>query len=234
MLGEGSEVLPTPLNLGRLMTLPMPRPRWAIPNLCLRGEVTFLYGCPGTGKSTLYQEALVAHETGRAFLDFLPFEEEQKFVVFDWESSVEQVARAFKRLGLPPKDPATFTYYPPLLGLCLDQESGREVVRCLLEVHNATCVIFDNRDAAFPNTIETEGGPVAEAMQATKELASELETAILLVSHEPKSQYESGTAKLRGHTAWAAHADQLFRLKPRQGCSFCREEVVLAQRRPRG
>jgi hypothetical protein len=38
--------------------------QWAIPNLAIRGQVTFFYGLQKAGKTTLYQDALMAAVTG--------------------------------------------------------------------------------------------------------------------------------------------------------------------------
>jgi hypothetical protein len=95
----------------------------------------------------------------------------------------------------------------------LDTDEGREIIRRIAQRYEATCLIFDNRDSAFPLTPELDGSLVRAAMLATKALAQELDVAMLLVSHEPKAEYAESSSKLRGHTAWAAHSDQLFQLR---------------------
>jgi hypothetical protein len=89
------------LHLPEILVAESGLPRWAIPNLAPTGDISTLYAVPGAGKTTLYQEALVANELGRHFLGLLPFESPQRFVVFDWENSPPQVSRQLRRLGLP-------------------------------------------------------------------------------------------------------------------------------------
>jgi hypothetical protein len=202
-----------------LLSVKVTKPRWAIPNLAPVANLTTLYATPGAGKTTLYQEAIVANAIGRAFLGLLPFTDPQRFIVFDWENSPEQVGRALGRLGLAAEAPNadSFLYVFGALDINLDTDDGRAAVRAATCEQGATCLVFDNRDRAFPNTPELEGDKVAHAMLATKALAEELRVAILLVSHEPKAEYANSSAKLRGHTAWAASCDQLFRLVHKGG-----------------
>jgi hypothetical protein len=187
-------------------------PRWALPNLALRGEVSMLFAAAGTGKTTLYHEAIVANAEERAFLGLLPFEERQAILVFDWENSPAQVARSVQRLSLGKSVGDAATFYIDLLGHNLDTEAGRQQVRAAAVAYEASVLVFDNRDRAFPNTPELDGGQVSESMSRVKGLAQELDVAILLVSHEPKTQYSGAIDKLRGHSAWAAFSDQMFNL----------------------
>lgn len=206
-----------PADFAQLLLRPVVRPRFAIPNLAIRGQITTFYAGVGTGKSTLYQEAVVAHETGRAFLGMFEFDEAQRFVVFDWENGDGGehgggAPLALKRLGLS-DPPTSFAYYFDLDQGAgnLDTDKGRENLAEILTRHEATCAIFDARDAAFPHTSEIEGERIAPAMRACLGLARELDCALVFVSHEPKAEYQDSASKLRGHTAWAQYSEQMFR-----------------------
>lgn len=188
-------------------------PRFAIPEMAQRGELTTLFAAIGAGKTSAYQDAVVANAAGREWFSLLAFDEPQVFVVFDWENSQGQVSKSLRRLGLTPENAPGFHYYFSPERANLDTEAGRAEVERIARKHGATCLIFDSRDAAFPNTPEIEGEKVAPAMRAAKDLALRLDLAVLLVSHEPKADYSNATDKLRGHTAWGQLSDQLFRLR---------------------
>jgi hypothetical protein len=199
-------------TLSQLTLLEATAPRWAVPSLAPRGEVSTLFAAAGTGKTTLYHEAIVANAEERPFLGLLPFEERQTVIVFDWENSPDQVARSIQRLSARTREAETTTFYIGPSGHTLDTERGRQQVAAAALKHGASLLIFDNRDRALPFTPELDGAQVSRSMSAAKELALELDAAILLVSHEPKTQYAGVVDKLRGHSAWAAFSDQMFNL----------------------
>ena len=203
-------------GLSELLELGASPPRWAIPNLAIRGEVSTIFSAAGTGKTTLYQEAVAANAEERPFLHLLGFDGHQSILIFDWENSEEQVARSFGRLVLGPhKGGVSIVFDPPHVNL--DTEEGRASVMTISRQKQATVLIFDNRDRAFPNTPELDGERVSAAMSATKRLATKLDVAVLLVSHEPKTPYAGAIDKLRGHSAWAGFSDQMFHLDGSSG-----------------
>jgi hypothetical protein len=209
--GQGRK--PTPLS--ELINAVVTPPRWAIPNLAARGRLTTLYASVGTGKSTLYWEAIAANSQGRDFLHLYPFEEAQVFIVYDWENHAEDVGNMWQRLGVNASRGDTVHYFKSPEGISLDTSEGRAEVEADVLQFKATCVVFDNRDAAFPQTGENEGSQVVPAMKAAQSLAEKLDTAFLLVSHEPKAQYANHKDNLRGHTGWGQHSDHLYRLYQR-------------------
>ena len=206
--------VPEPADLVDLLSRPLIAPRFAIPEVAPRGHVTIIYSGVGSGKTTLYQDAIVANEVGRAFLGLRPFTDEQMFVVFDWENG-EGLAgtgapQTLRRLGMPDK-PERVNYYFDARELYLDTPKGVAMVRRILDRDGATCAIFDSRDWAFPNTPENEGRLILQAMQAAQDLARELDVALVLISHEPKAEYQDSVSKLRGHSAWGQLPEQMFR-----------------------
>jgi hypothetical protein len=210
---------------------------WAIPNLMIRGEFSWLYGVPGMGKSTLYRHALVANAMGKWFLGLFQFKGKQRFLVFDWENSQAQVQRALIRLGLSRTNMSNFQWYNRPRLAALDTERGRAHIADLIQSFKATGVIFDNRDYAFRNTDENTGSEVSEAIAAAKQLAEQFNIAVLVVSHEPKVEYANPTNRLRGHSAWGADADEMFQIGSRNRIRYLshtkyrgvdqREELIL-------
>lgn len=194
-----------------LLATPPAAPRFAIPQLAPRGQITTLFASIGAGKTTLYQSALVANSIQEEWLGHV-FEEPQMFVVFDWENIREQVATALGRLGLS-ADSQGFTYYQEPEDVNLDTDKGRGRVHEILLEHGATCAIFDSRDDAFAHTPENEGDKIRSAMMATKELAGTLDVALVLVAHEPKADHAGSWDKLAGHTMWGRKSDQMFRYR---------------------
>ena len=206
---EDSE-LPSPTDLSG-----PPRPvRHAIPNLALRGQLTTLYACLGSGKTTIYQHAAVANEIGEKFLGLYDFEEPQIFTVFDWENGDELYKRVMRRLGVDPGSMKRTNVYCDLdpERFNLDTPEGRTRIRKVIERDGATCVIFDGRDTAFPHTGENEGDKIGPVMRAVLQLARELDVAVVFISQEPKAEYGDSVAKLRGHSAWGQYSEQMFRL----------------------
>jgi hypothetical protein len=185
---------------------------WAIPNLAPRGHLSLLYGAAGSGKSTLYQEAVASNALGRAFMEQLPFEEPQRFLVFDWENGPEMFFRTMQRLGLGARVQAedNFVYYfePPEVGL--GTLAGRRKVWFQAQRHEATCVVFDALLDAFRGVPPTDEDAIGEAMQETKAIAIDLKVAVLIVAHSPKAAYEDGLHMLKGNAAWGQKADQTF------------------------
>jgi AAA domain len=207
------------------------RPRWAIPNLAPRGQLTLLYGAAGSGKSTLYQEALAANSLGRPFVEFLPFEEGQRFLVYDWENGKDMFFRTLQRLGITSaahgKD--NFAYHFETPGVGLATATGREAVRRAAELYNATCIVFDALLDAFRGVPPTDEDAIAEAMQGTKAIAVQLDVAVLVVAHSPKAAYEDGLNMLKGNAAWGQKADQMFRLHQERKSEFRRLEHTKAR-----
>jgi hypothetical protein len=186
----------------------------AIPNFAYRKQIMTFYACLGSGKTTLYLHAVAANETGNPFLGLFEFEEPQTICVFDWENGEGLSKRVLRRLGVDPAALKRTRFYHDLDHgrFNLDTDEGRRRIRRILERDGATCVIFDGRDAAFPNTGENEGDKIRPAMEATLTLAREMDIAVILVSQEPKAEYGDSVAKLRGHSAWGQHSEQMFRL----------------------
>jgi hypothetical protein len=203
---------PRPLTPAELLATEPRPPRFAIPQIAPRGEVTTLFASVGAGKTTLYQSALVANTRREPWLGDLGFEGPQRFVVFDWENNREQIANALGRLGLSNGEGGDFIYFlEPDVNL--DTEPGREQVREILTEHKATCAIFDSRDDAFPNTNENDGRDILAAMRPIKDLAGSLDVAMVLVAHEPKADYGGSWDRLAGHTMWGRKSDQMFRYR---------------------
>ena len=162
----GTRRVPEPLDWEALLSASMPEPRWAIPHLAVRGDVTMLVADPGTGKSTLLAEALVANEQQRAFLHLLPFPEGQRIALFDWENSLEQTVRTMRRLGLA-RPPGSFrVHHMGRSGVRLSDHIGREAVLDAGRDFGATCLVFDNRDHAFAGVDELVEGGITPAVAA--------------------------------------------------------------------
>jgi KaiC/GvpD/RAD55 family RecA-like ATPase len=207
---ELAEVGCAPVPPSDLFAVESVAPRFAIPQVAVRKHINVLYGDVGTGKSTLIQAAIAANGTGEPFVGF-EFEGPQTFVVFDWENGREDFTKTLRRLGL--EVPSGFFYYDSPDYVNLDTPEGRERVREIVTKLGATCVIFDSMADAFPGTPENDGEKIRLEMAATKELAVDLEVAIVLVSHEPKADHASATHKLAGHGMWARKADQMWRIR---------------------
>lgn len=198
-------------------------PRWSIPNFAQRGRLTTFFANVNSGKTTVYQHAIAAHTQGEDFLGMYPFTEPQVFLVCDWENSKEDVGQSLRRLGAD-VTATSLRYFSHPDGWHLDTESGRDKLRQYVQAEGITCAIFDNRDAAFPNTPENDGDKVCPAVQAVRRLAEELDIAIVLISHEPKGgNYGFGLENLRGHSGWGMFSDQMFRLCRKRKSSDPRE-----------
>jgi hypothetical protein len=192
---------------------------WAIPNLAPRSNFTWLYAVAGSGKSSLIHEAVVANAMGRPFLNVFDFDDEQRFLVFDFESTKDQVTRSLERLGLRTKKAEdTFHWLYRPREAQLDTSEGRDYVYRVAEKVEATCLIFENRQLMFRNTGELDGKQVGDAMDGARELAMGLHAGFVVISHEPKATYNDPVAQLTGHSAWANLSDQMFRYtKKRRG-----------------
>lgn len=201
-----------PQGLQDVQTYVLTNPHWALPNLAPKGHLSLLYGAAGSGKSTLYQDAVAANSIGREFMELLPFEEPQRFLIFDWENGPDMFFRTLQRLGLGPDAQAedNFVYYfePPGVGLATPE--GRNEVWFQAKRHSATCVVFDALLDAFRGVPPTDEDAIGEAMQETKAIAIDLNVALLVVAHSPKAAYEDGLHMLKGNAAWGQKSDQTF------------------------
>jgi AAA domain len=202
-----------PVDLTELLRRGSQRPRFAIPQFAPRGQITVLFGDVGTGKSTLMGSAAVANENGEAFLGLYPFEEPQQIVIFDWENGAQDYVTALARQGLV--QPRGLYYYDGPDDVNLDTEEGRLRLTDIIHGHKATLAVFDSMADAFPHTEELDGKGIRQHMTATRELAVEMNVAVVLISHEPKADHASATMKLAGHGMWARKVDQMWRLKSR-------------------
>jgi len=200
------------LRVRDVQTYVLASPRWAVPNLAPRGHLSLLYGAAGSGKSTLYQEAVAANALGRPFMELLPFEEPQRFLIFDWENGPDMFSRTLHRLGLREGVQAedNFVYYFERPGVGLGTSDGRRAVRFQAMRHEATCVVFDALLDAFRGIPPTDEDAIGEAMQETKAIAVDLNVALLVVAHSPKAAYEDSLHMLKGNAAWGQKADQAF------------------------
>lgn len=192
------------LDLNQLYALELPDLRWIVSEMLPAGSVTLLTGREKSGKTLLATDLLCSVAVGEPFLDravepgsvlFMPAEEHLR----------EVRSRIQTRLnGID----APVTVAPvggQLDGqrLCLDVAESMEMLAATVQAIQPVAMVIDPLRETHAGT-ENDSDSMAPLLRPVRQMAHELDTAILLLHHASKG---GGS---RGSTAIAAAADQII------------------------
>lgn len=210
-----------------LQGTPVPTRRWIIPDLVPAGSVVLLSGDGGIGKSTLLMQMLACCALGAPFLGFHVDQMSAAgfFAEDDEDELHRRMAAILPNLGASFADLGDRLTYIPRVGLDnlmvrYDTRSGEpEETRFLGDVMNhalaagARLLVLDSLHDLFGGN-ENHRGQVRHFVGSLRQIALEMEGAVILAAHPSAAGLASGSGT-SGSTAWnAAVRSRLYLKRP--------------------
>ncbi|SDF15527.1 AAA family ATPase [Thalassobaculum litoreum] len=206
---------------------PVPPRRWIIPDLVPSGSVVMLSGDGGIGKSTLLLQMLACVALGRPFLGFHVDQMPAAgfFAEDDEDELHRRMAAILPSLGASFADLGDRLTYVPRVGLDnlmvrYDVRTGEpEETSFLADVMNhaiatnARLLVLDSLHDLYGGN-ENHRGQVRHFIGSLRQIALEIDGAVLLAAHPSAAGLSSGSGT-SGSTAWnAAVRSRLYLKRP--------------------
>ena len=182
----------------------LPRRKWVLGTLLLKGQLSVMIAPPGTGKSTLALQAAVAIVTGRNDLTGMPVRERQRVWIYNNEDSKEEMNRRLAavmiQFGVTWEDlkiegkPGLFMNSGAEVGLKVARRKteGRMLVAVNVQKIAAFClgnqigVICADPFIETHEATENSNEEIALAARAFRRIAQDGHCAVLVVHHTNK------------------------------------------------
>lgn len=174
---------------------------WVWQSFIARGFMTLLSGLPKAGKSTLLFFLLKALMTGGSF-----FNKKTKFEGKILIVSEEHSEQYRERMGKEGLFSDNILILPAFEVGCHSQDQVLKQIKMSIRFADVTTIVLDTLGEFWGVKDENDSSSVQLALKPFREIAQELNIAVLLIHHLRKSEGDNGTAH-RGSGALLAGVD---------------------------
>ena len=208
----------TSFNAGKLMTMNLPEPKWAVPNILPEG-LNILAGKPKMGKSVISLNIALAIATGGKALGKIDVEKGAVLYL-----ALEDTARRLQsRLKAMLADrPAPENLYFEIAWPRIDQGGITKLSERIQGIPNLRLLIIDTLKRIKPLENGRNKNPYDvdyENVSVVKALADEFNLCVLVIHHLRKTQSEDIMDDFSGTFGLTGAADGLLALKRKTGQS---------------
>jgi hypothetical protein len=213
-----------PLDLGELLTGPIPQTEWLWNGWIACGDLVIWAGDPGVGKSIGALCLADATRRGASLLDE-PCKR-GRAGVFDFENPLDEANKRLRRVGVTAEEHDGLTYFhAPALNL--STEAGRRELAETIERYEFDLVVIDSLRRAAPGLDENDSGAVSAVLSPLRALTARSGRTIVVVHHSRKRLGDNPTdasQMVRGSLDLVASVDVLLYVRAKEAGTFTLEQ----------